>query len=131
VGEPVTTRGAYLDQLGARLNGSRRDRARLREEIQAHIDEATRRGVDEEAVIVALGSPDEVAAAWQARCDDNRAAIRRRVAVAATLVTAAAVLGVAQHAQGSRLKSPPSHRPAGTPTTTVSHQKTTPRFVGP
>jgi hypothetical protein len=104
-----------MRELRSALRGPRRARVRLLAEVQDHIDDAMRaeleRGADPTAaqaiVLEQFGDPAVLASAWNdAQAQRRRSAQRRAVAVIAMLASTAAVLGVAQHADGGREETP-------------------------
>lgn len=105
----------FVAEVSSLLEGSARDRARLCEELAAHLEDARARGLDEAQALAQLGTPESIAAAWNARCARRRTQQRLRAASVAGVAAAASLLAVVQYAQGAPAhKAPPS-------TTTTAH----------
>ena len=104
----------YLRALEKSLAGSRRSRDRLLAELRAHLDDAIAErvadGVEpaeaEGLALAGLGPVEDVAGAWRARCARCRRHTHRNVAVTVVATAAAAVLAVAQHADGHQNPAP-------------------------
>lgn len=108
-----------MRELRSALRGPRRARARLLAEVHDHLEDAVtaelERGAAASAaqstVLDQFGDPAALASAWNdAQAQRRRTAQRRAVAVIAVLAATAAVLGVAQHADGGREETPPPPR---------------------
>jgi uncharacterized membrane protein len=114
--EPTSATARYIAELTVGLSGSRRDRARLCEEVRSHIEDALQ-GADspgaESRVVEQLGTPQQITDAWASRCQTRRTRQRKRGALVAAAATAS-LLALAQHAQGGqasgRCEKPSPHQ---------------------
>jgi uncharacterized membrane protein len=106
------SRERYLASLSDMLAGSRRDRRRLREELEAHLNDARERGLGDDEALARIGSAADVAAAWNARCARRRAQQHVRAVSVAAVAAAACLLGIVQYARGA--PSGPSQPPQRT-----------------
>ena len=119
--ETTSATARYIAELTTGLSGSRRDRARLCEEMRCHIEDALR-GDEllgaESRIIEQLGTAQQIADAWALRCHTRRARQRKRGALVAAAATAS-LLALAQHAQGGqasgRCEKPSTHPQTATP----------------
>jgi hypothetical protein len=119
--EPTRTREIYLATLQARLTGSHRARRRLLTELRDHLEDALGRQLEtglhpeaaEQRALEQLGSPADLARAWETRCARLRKRQRRRLSLLALAAALASVLALTQHADGRRDPAGPS-RPCPT-----------------
>lgn len=103
-------RSSYLAAVAGPLQGPRAARARFLTELRDHVDDAVADGVAagcavdeaERVALARLGTPAEIAAAWQSYAARRRRENRKRAAVFALAAATASALAVAQHASGLR-----------------------------
>jgi uncharacterized membrane protein len=106
----VRERERALTDLRGSLRGSRSARSRLIEEIEAHLDDALAAGDD--TVLDRIGSPSEIASAWNDLQWKKRRRMRRTLASVSLAVACTAALGVTQYASGRSHVRPFEHHPA-------------------
>lgn len=112
--DPWTNSERFLAELASLLDGSRRDRRRLCEELAAHLADARSGGLDEARALEQLGTAQSLAADWNARCARRSTQRRVRVGSVVAVAAAASLLAVVQYAQGA-----PSGKSRQAPATTV------------
>ena len=94
-------RDDFLRELRPTLAGSREARARLVEELEAHLeDSAACEGEDE--ALARLGTTAEIAAGWNELQRRRRGRTRRSLAIVSVSLACAVALGVTQYAAGGR-----------------------------
>jgi len=114
--ESVRTADFYLRDVSTRLRGPLQPRKRLLTEIRDHLDDAITANLNagmqaveaEQRAVEQLGPPAALTEAWQARCSRLRTRRRGHIAMLVGAAAAAAVLGIAQHAQGRRDPTTPT-----------------------
>jgi hypothetical protein len=94
-------RDDFLRELRPTLAGSREARARLVEELEAHLEDST--ACDGEAEALArLGTTAEIAAGWNELQRHRRGRTRRSMAMVSVSLACAVALGITQYAAGGR-----------------------------
>jgi len=114
--EPQRLSDLFLRDVSTRLVGSGGTRRRLLTEIRDHLEDAIAANVEagmqpalaEERAVELLGSPDALVRAWAERCRRLRTRRRGHAVMLVAAVATAAVLGVAQHADGQRNPTAPT-----------------------
>ena len=94
-------RDDFLRELRPTLAGSREARARLVEELEAHLEDSAACEGEAEA-IARLGTTAEIAAGWNELQRRRRGRARRSMAMVSVSLACAVALGVTQYAAGGR-----------------------------
>jgi hypothetical protein len=95
----------FLRELRPTLAGSREARARLVEELEAHLEDAAACEGEAEA-LARLGTTAEIAAGWNELQRRRRGRTRRSMAMVSVSLACAIALGVTQYAAGGRPRTP-------------------------
>jgi hypothetical protein len=108
-----------MRELRASLAGPRSARARLVEELEAHLEDAVERDGEAEA-LARMGSIADIAGGWNELQRRKRRRTRRSLALVSVSLGCAVALGVTQYAAGGRSHHMRKPAQAGAPKAAVS-----------